>query len=189
MQTSNRISPVVAGILVIHFAIQVLLPLRPYFYPQRSDWTQQGYKFAWRMMLNHWDSWLRVTVIDPNNGKAFEWNRHDGITKVQFSRMQYQPRALAQYAAYIRKEATRLGISNPQIRIESVVSLNGRPFQFLVNPLVDAGNLTWMEIESGSWIVPLEESEKIGEYADSQEQKLSRVAATKIPNHLKKQSN
>ena len=173
----------------VFFALQLTMPLRHYFYTGRSGWTQQGYKFAWRMMLNHWDPWLRIIVVDKKTGKSFEWNRHDDITNVQMKRMLYQPRMLAQYARFIQSKLVDMGIQNAEVQVQSVVSMNGRPFQFLVNPRVDASSLGWDEVESNTWIVPLMKSESLGDYAETMDEKMQKIANVKLPKQSARQTH
>ena len=180
LSSSFALQPIVAGFLTIYFAWQLVMPLRHYVYPGRSDWNQQGYKFAWRMMLNHWDAYLRINVVETNTGRSVEWNNHEAITQVQFNRMQYQPRLLAQYAKFVKSEAEKLGFQSPEIRIIAVVSLNGRSHQFLVNPHMDA-SADWSQLVKQDWILPLEKNVRIGDYPKTLEERLKLVSSAKMP--------
>ena len=39
------------GLVVLFLGIQFLLPLRHLLYPGNVNWTEEGFRFAWRVML------------------------------------------------------------------------------------------------------------------------------------------
>ena len=47
---------------------------------------------------------------------------------------------------------------------DSVSSLNGRPYQYMINPSLDPADLAVPIFGHASWIVPLDESAPIGNY-------------------------
>ncbi|MDX5442717.1 MAG: HTTM domain-containing protein, partial [Hymenobacteraceae bacterium] len=44
-------SKVLSSFLILYAATQILVPLRHFLYPGNVNWTEEGHKFAWHMML------------------------------------------------------------------------------------------------------------------------------------------
>src|SRR5690606_12912505 len=41
--------------LLTYAAVQVAIPMRPWFYPGDPSWTEEGHQFSWHMMLRSKD--------------------------------------------------------------------------------------------------------------------------------------
>lgn len=85
------------------------------------------------------------------------------------------PRLLAQYACYLAEEARKLGMRQPQVYTDAVASLNGRPFQYLVDPDTDLAQAPSPLFSTPAWIVPLEPNQPIGNYTSSLQEMYDRV--------------
>lgn len=85
------------------------------------------------------------------------------------------PRLLHQWAEFLAEEARGLGIDHPVIRARCVASLNGRPFQWLVDPDVDLLTATVPVFGTPEWVVPLRPSETLGDYPETPEEFAARV--------------
>ena len=55
--------------LGIFFLIQVLLPFRYLLYPGELFWTEEGYRFSWRVMLMEKAGHATFYVHDPETGQ------------------------------------------------------------------------------------------------------------------------
>ena len=70
---------------------QVALPLRHYAYPGNVRWTEEGYLFAWRMMLTEKTGHVVYRVngtIDTEEEMVYP---EEYLTPSQVERMSYQP--------------------------------------------------------------------------------------------------
>ncbi len=113
-------------IFVLHFCIQILLPLRSHLYTGNVFWTEQGFRFSWRVMLMEKGGVCVFTVKDPSNGQEWEvWNR-DYLSPNQIQQMSTQPDMIVQFAHYIRKVYQDKGIAEPLVYADCMVTLNGR---------------------------------------------------------------
>ncbi len=54
-------------VLSLFFAIQVFLPFRYALYPEELFWTEEGYRFSWRVMLMEKSGYAQFKIVD---GKA-----------------------------------------------------------------------------------------------------------------------
>ncbi|MDQ3534754.1 MAG: HTTM domain-containing protein [Bacteroidota bacterium] len=120
-----------AGILVFHFTFQIIFPFRHIFYPGELFWTEEGFRFSWRVMLIEKAGTAFFYVEDPETGRKGEIIPSDYLTKNQEKMMATQPDMILQFVKYLEKEFKNKGIKSPLIKVESYVSLNGsgsRPF-------------------------------------------------------------
>jgi hypothetical protein len=150
--------------IVITIAIlalfQVLMPLRHFAYPGNVRWTEEGYLFAWRVMLTEKTGLVHYRVNDQNTGRTWLVTPDDYLTPLQVERMSFQPDLILQTAHIIADDFDRRGYSNVQIMAEAFVAWNGRPNGRLIDPDV---NLAEFEpgIAPKSWVLSYEDSPKV----------------------------
>ena len=125
-------------LLSMYILIQVFLPLRHYLYPGNVLWTEEGYRFSWRVMLLEKTGQATFTVEDPESGRSSEVINAHHLTQFQEKQMAIQPDFILQYANYLEKIfQEKFSIRNPIVRVKSHVSLNGRSSQVFIDPTQD----------------------------------------------------
>ncbi|GAB3497478.1 HTTM domain-containing protein [Spirosoma knui] len=129
---------VLSGLLAF-FVIQLLLPFRYRLYPGELFWTEQGYRFSWRVMLMEKAGYAQFTVRD-DTGKQVIVNNTEFLTPLQEKMMSTQPDMLLQYAHLLRDQFAARGFRNPQVYVDSYVALNGRLGKPLIDPTVNLAN-------------------------------------------------
>jgi hypothetical protein len=145
-------------IISIFFLFQLMIPFRYLLYPQELFWSEEGYRFSWRVMLMEKAGYAQFTV-KGTNGKAIVVNNQDFLTLLQEKMMSTQPDFILQYAHLLRDYYHKNGYPNPQVFADVYVSLNGRIGQTFVNPTTDLAK----EKESfkpKNWILPLNDEIK-----------------------------
>jgi hypothetical protein len=147
----------VLGLLAVYFVVQLLLPLQPWFYPGNVNWTEEGQRMSWRMMLRTKDGTIRFIVTDPATGEKWTENPSTRLTPKQVDRIATRPDMIWQFVQYLKREYRERGIDPVEIRAVSRVSLNGRPPQPLVVPDYDLARADWHYLRSNDWIEPLHE--------------------------------
>ncbi len=145
------------SVLTFFFVIQLLFPLRCYAYPGNLFWTEQGYRFSWRVMLMEKTGYANFKVVDAVSGKRFYVQNEDFLTAFQQKQMSTQADFIIEYAHYLGKHFASQGHQNLQIFVESYASLNGRKSQIYLDPDVD---LLTLENNFGNryFIKPLNEN-------------------------------
>jgi hypothetical protein len=144
------------AILTIHFIIQIIFPWRFALYPGKLFWTEQGYRFSWRVMLMEKAGMATFYVKDPQTGREWEVMNNKFLTPNQEKMMATQPDMILQFAHYLQHHYTEQGITNPVIRAESYVTLNGNGSR----PFIDNQVNLALQKESflpKTWILPLKE--------------------------------
>jgi hypothetical protein len=139
-------------VLVGFFAIQLLVPLRHLAYPGPVLWTEEGFRFSWRVMLAEKTGTLYYAVTDPSTGRSWETFPGAPLTPQQAKQMAFQPDMILAYAHHLRDRLAAQGIENPEIRAFAHVSLNGRPSALLVDPDVNLARVE-RSLSPRSWIL------------------------------------
>lgn len=121
------------GLVAIFFVVQLLLPFRYLLYPGELFWTEQGYRFSWRVMLMEKAGYAQFTVKDDLGHQIVVNNTHF-LTPLQEKMMSTQPDMLLQYAHLLRDYYAQRGYRHPQVYVDSYVALNGRMGRPLIDP-------------------------------------------------------
>lgn len=149
---------IIAVILSIFFLIQLLLPWRYLMYPDELFWTEEGYRFSWRVMLIEKVGLTTFTLVDKNTGKRFEIRNSDFLTDFQIKQMSTQPDFILQYAHMLRDHYIEEGLK-PEIYVESYVTLNGRLSKEFIDSKINLANEN-ETFAHKKWIVPFNETIK-----------------------------
>jgi hypothetical protein len=147
------------GLLVVHFALQILIPFRYLLYPGKLFWTEQGYRFSWRVMLMEKAGKAFFYVTDGVTKRSGETMMDGDLTANQEKMMATQPDMILQYAHFLKTKYQTLGIKDPQIRVECYVTLNGSGSRLFIDKTVD---LTRKQegFKTKDWILPFEEKKQ-----------------------------
>jgi hypothetical protein len=139
--------------LVLHFSIQLLLPLRSHLYPGDLFWTEEGYRFSWRVMLMEKAGYAIFHVKDPVSDREWEVQNWRYLTKNQEKMMATQPDMILQFAHYLEQVYQKQGYQDLEIRAECYVTLNGKRSRLLVDPDLD---LTQVKdgFDHKDWVLP-----------------------------------
>ncbi len=150
---SPRVSWAPRVLLAAFFIIQLLMPLRHLAYPGAVLWTEEGYRFSWRVMLVEKTGTVFFGVTDPATGRSWEAFPTDYLTAQQQRQLAFQPDMILGFAHYLRDTLRSEGIQNPEIRAQAYVSLNGRRARLLVDPEVDLARVP-RSLTPKRWIQP-----------------------------------
>lgn len=138
-------------------AVQVGLPLRAHLYGGNVSWHEQGMRFSWRVMTREKNGSVMFIVRSPKTGREWHVPPRRYLTRLQESEMSVQPDLILQLAHHLGDEWRRKGEGDVEVRVEALVSLNGRPAAALIDPTADL-----MRERDGlgpkAWILPTPES-------------------------------
>tara|TARA_R100000935_G_C2812076_1_gene155460 strand:- start:698 stop:1291 length:594 start_codon:yes stop_codon:yes gene_type:complete len=123
---NSRFRKYTIWVISIFFIVQILLPWRYMLYPNELFWTEEGYRFSWRVMLMEKAGYAEFKVVDADSGKRFYVNNSDFLTPFQEKQMSFQPDFILQYAHFLADHFRKEGYSNIEVYVESYVGLNGR---------------------------------------------------------------
>lgn len=143
-------------LLFIHFSVQLFLPFRYVLYPGNLFWTEQGYRFSWRVMLMEKGGTAFFYVKDSESGKESEVSNSMYLTHQQEKMMSTQPDMILQFAHFLAKEYEQQGYTKPEVRAESYVTLNGSGSKPFINNSVDLAQEK-ENFAPKSWVLPFEQ--------------------------------
>lgn len=146
------------SLITIFFAIQFLLPWRYLFYPGELFWTEEGFRFSWRVMLMEKAGYSHFKVLDKKSGESFYINNDDFLTSFQEKQMSFQPDFILEYAHYLRDHFAEQG-KDVEVYVDSYVALNGRRSKLYIDPTVDLAKQK-ESFKPKEWILPFEDEIK-----------------------------
>jgi hypothetical protein len=140
-------------LLLLHFSIQLLMPFRYLLYPGKLYWTEEGYRFSWRVMLMEKGGTAFFHVKDPETGKRTEIINSQYLIDFQETQMSTQPDMILQFAHILAADYQKRGIKNPIVTAESYVTLNGSGSRLYIDTTVNLANVA-DGFSHKKWILP-----------------------------------
>jgi len=134
------------------FVIQFSMPFRYLFYNGKLFWTEQGYRFSWRVMLMEKAGTALFTVEDTISHKKSMVFNNEHLTYMQEKMMSTQPDMLVDYAHYLKEVYLAKGYKNPIVKAEVYVTLNGSGSKPFINPEVNLAEEKNSMFESKTWV-------------------------------------
>jgi vitamin K-dependent gamma-carboxylase len=123
--------------LTLYLALQALIPLRHFAYPGAVNWTEEGFRFAWRVMLIEKTGHVELRVVDRATGQRFTIDPRAELSPRQVAIMSTQPAMIVQYARHVADRFTQRGHRDVAVYADAFGSLNGRRTQRLIDPDYD----------------------------------------------------
>jgi hypothetical protein len=143
-------------LLAVYILLQLWLPFRYLLYPGRLFWTEEGYRFSWRVMLMEKGGTDFFYVTDRKTGRRDEVINSQFLTPLQEKMMSTQPDMILQFAHILKKIYLQKGIQDPAVTVQSYVTLNGSGSRLFIDSTVDLSR----EEESfrpKKWILPFDQ--------------------------------
>ncbi len=140
-------------VFVVYFIFQIALPFRYLLYKGDLFWTEQGYRFSWRVMLMEKAGTAFFYVKEKNSVGEIEVDNKEHLTFLQEKMMATQPDMMVDYAKYLKEYYKEKGFSDPEVRARSFVTLNGSGSREFIDNNIDLsiqsnsffGNKNWIK--------------------------------------------
>jgi len=159
LQRFNLIHKVKLAFIAFFLAFQLLFPFRYLCYPGELFWTEEGFRFSWRVMLMEKAGYTTFIVRDAVTKKEIRVNNSLFLTPFQEKQMAFQPDFILEYAHYLHDFYEMEGINNPEVYVESYVALNGRLSQKYIDPKINLANEN-ESFKHKTWILPFNDTIK-----------------------------
>jgi hypothetical protein len=142
--------------LVAFVVFQLLFPWRYLMYPGNLFWTEEGYRFSWRVMLMEKAGTATFYVRDNETGREGIVVNSEFLNAHQEKQMAMQPDMILQFAHFLKDHYQKQGVNDPAVRAEVYVTLNAKPSQLLIDPAVNLASVndSW---KTKAWIKPYQE--------------------------------
>lgn len=137
-------------VISIYFIFQILIPMRYLLYPGNVLWSEQGFRFSWRVMLV--EKMGHVDFIVKSDTKTWHISPSEYLTPFQERQMSTQPDMILEFAHFLKSK-----FKEPNIRIyaNAYVALNGRASRQLIDPTFNLLSARKSFTNKG-WILPFE---------------------------------
>ena len=143
----------VLTIVSLSFLFQIGMALRHNLYPSNVLWSEEGFRFSWRVMLVEKTGLAIFTVKDPNTHKSWEVYPCEYLTPQQEKQMSFQPDMILQFAHFI-EDKFREGYEDLEVYADVYVSLNGRSSTPYINPQTDLTKENYTLVAK-DWVLPM----------------------------------
>ncbi|WP_299134151.1 HTTM domain-containing protein [uncultured Tenacibaculum sp.] len=144
----------------LFLTFQIILPWRYLLYPGELFWTEEGFRFSWRVMLIEKAGYSVFKIVDGESGKFFYVENDDFLTSFQEKQMSFQPDFILEYAHYLGNHFKSQGHKNVEVYVDSYVALNGRMSQLYIDPKTDLMKQK-ESFKHKKWIIPFNHEIKI----------------------------
>ncbi|RZS93171.1 HTTM domain-containing protein [Aquimarina brevivitae] len=145
--------------LALFFIIQLALPFRYLLYPGELFWTEEGYRFSWRVMLIEKAGYASFKIVNGKTGTSFLVDNTDFLSAFQEKQMATQPDFILEYAHFLKQHFESQGHQNVEVYVDSYVALNGRLSTRFIDPTVDLGKQK-ESFKHKTWIIPFKDEIK-----------------------------
>lgn len=120
----------------LYVALQIALPLRHFCYPGDLLWTEQGYRFAWHVMVIEKTGAIEFVVLDRDTGARSTVFPRRYLSQSQVKAMSTQPDLILAFAHFLADKERAQG-HEVAVFADALAVLNGRAPARLVDPTFD----------------------------------------------------
>jgi len=133
--------------------LQLLAPLRHRLYGGNVLWHEQGMRFSWKVMVREKNGAITYVVESPRAHRTWYVSPHRYLTDRQERELSTQPDLVLQLAHHIRDDFHAQGHDDVTVKVEALVSLNGRSVAPMIDPAVDLARIS-DGLAKAPWILP-----------------------------------
>jgi len=128
------------AIVIAYISLQILIPMRYLLYPGELFWTEQGYRFSWRVMLIEKAGTAQFFIETVDGTGHLVVDNMDYLSPQQEKMMSTQPDFILQYAHMLRDQYSdtvivegdnRYEIDVPVVRAQVYVRLHNHSQQMV----------------------------------------------------------
>ena len=134
---SYKTKPLVLPLITLFFVFQSVFPLRHFMLTENVLWTENGFRFAWHVMVMEKNGFTEFVVKDNTSNKRWKEYPSNKLTTIQEKQMSFQPDMIWQYAQYLKETYNKNGFNDISIYVNSKVSLNGRTSRQFIDKSTD----------------------------------------------------
>ncbi|OAV45037.1 HTTM domain-containing protein [Lewinella sp. 4G2] len=138
-------------------AFHLIFPWRYLLHDGELFWTEEGYRFSWRVMLMEKAGYVSYRLVNPETGRSRTVEPSQYLTTFQNKQLATQPDFLLEFAHFLaEREAKRTG-TVPQVYVDSFVALNGRRSQPYLRSDIDLVTISPTTPRT-EWLMPFKDT-------------------------------
>ncbi|MEL6944749.1 MAG: HTTM domain-containing protein, partial [Bacteroidota bacterium] len=115
-----------AYLLVPYFLIQMILPIRHFFYDGAVLENELGIRFAWHVMVMEKTGYVEYELTDKESGRSWKAFPSTHLTRAQEKQMSHQKDMIIQYGQFLKTNYYKETKKECSITARNWTSLNGR---------------------------------------------------------------
>jgi hypothetical protein len=139
--------------LTIFISIHCFLPLRHHLFDSDVAWSEEGHRYAWRMMLRSKSGTGYYNVEEISTGIVERVYPRDSLSSKQARKLWTHPDMILQYAHHLRDQAKAEGLP-VAVYAKVRVKLNGGKYHPYVDDTIDLAQQEWSFLETKRWVLP-----------------------------------
>lgn len=149
----NNSNKIANGLLAVYFLSQVLLPVRHWFIPGNVNWTEEGHRHSWRMMVRSKIGTSVFKIVNKKNDSTWYLPASTFFDSSHLTEIAVLPDFTWQAANHVNDLYKN---KYPQIAIYSIntVRLNYRPAKMFIDTTIDLASTKWNYFGHNKWILP-----------------------------------
>jgi hypothetical protein len=149
---TRPLSPVAWAAVALWCVVQLAVPLRFVAYETPVNWAEEGYRFAWRVMLTEKVGSVEFDVVSDRG--TYRVAPRDELTCQQYQQMSIKPDMILEYAHHLAARYRAEGHRDVAVFADSWVAYNGRRSQRYVRDDVDLAAVV-RGSSRVAWMMPL----------------------------------
>ncbi len=138
--------------LVALIAFHCYLPLRHWAFDSDVNWSEEGHRYSWRMMLRSKQGGGNYRLVDRATGMEEIVLPFDSLNPKQYRKMVTHPDMILQYAHHLRDTRAASG-QDVAVYGRFRVRLNGHSRQEFIDETVDLGKVEWQWFGRKDWVL------------------------------------
>lgn len=152
-------------VIITYVLLQLTIPMRYVLYPGKLFWTEQGYRFSWRVMLIEKVGYCTFYISPENSDSRKMIEPSYYLTDQQVKQMSTQPDMILQFAHYLRdtykdkvfyENNDTIHMGTPSVYVDAKVSLFNKGSKTYINPNIDLASQPF-NLRNRTWISSYEE--------------------------------
>jgi vitamin K-dependent gamma-carboxylase len=150
-QRYESLQPVILLSLSLLLALHIFLPLRHHLFSGDVAWTEEGHRYAWRMMLRAKQGNGHFVIQDLQTGGE-EHHRPTELRSKQERKLWTHPDMILQYAHHLRDQAAAAG-REVAVYARIRIRLNDGEYHPFIDPRVDLAKVKWSYWRTKPWVL------------------------------------
>jgi len=132
---------------------EFFLPLRHWCFKGDVNWTEEGHRLSWHMMLRVKSGIVNLFVVDNATGIKSMVRSEEYLSPKQSRVISTRPDMLWQYVQYLKQVYAEKGMTDISIYAEGRVSLNGSLAKPLYDQRYDMAKAKWNAFGENEWVL------------------------------------
>ena len=138
--------------LAVYLIFQIALPLRHHLFKGNVNWTEEGHRMSWRMMLRAKQGTVSFLIKDKNSGDTWSVSPRQFLSPNQSNSISKKPDMIWQFAQFLHEHYNSKG-KEVEVYAKSKLSLNMRPHKPLINEKFDLATVEWQPFRHSEWVL------------------------------------